>query len=82
MAMLKINVENDWERKVGFGKLENMELFYTDYGTENCFMKLNYDLIKDGVSYNAVNLTTGKAYEFVQSAEVYRFKSAVLNLEK
>lgn len=82
MAMLKINFENDWERKVEFGKLKNMELFYTGQGTENCFMKFNHDLIKDNVSYNAINLITGKSYEFVQSAEVYRFKSAVLNLEK
>lgn len=82
MAMLKINVENDWESKVEFCKLEAMELFYTNRGLENCFMKLNSGLIKDDISYNAVNLISGKLYGFVPSSEVYRFKSAVLNLEK
>lgn len=82
MAVLKINVENDQESKVEFDKLKAMELFHTGWGSKNCFMKLNYNLTKDGISYNAVNLITGKLYEFVSSAEVYRFKSAVLNLEK
>lgn len=82
MAMLKINVENDWESKAEFSELKAMELFYTDWGSKDCFMKLNCDLTEGDVSYNVVSLISGKLYGFVSSSEVYRFKSAVLNLEK